>query len=105
DARRRLGEELGIEPGPQLRDLEDRILSQEPSLLPDSAPMLEPAAKTPDSVADATEPHQRLVTVVRAYLDRLSSLRETVGDGKGRRVADELRGAMSRIVEGFGGSL
>jgi DNA-binding SARP family transcriptional activator/DNA-binding beta-propeller fold protein YncE len=33
-ARRRLAEDLGLEPGPQLKDLERRILSHDPSLAP-----------------------------------------------------------------------
>ena len=33
DARHRLAEELGLEPSPQLRELEQRILRQDPALL------------------------------------------------------------------------
>ena len=32
DARRTLVDELGIDPGPELRDLERRVLQQDPSL-------------------------------------------------------------------------
>lgn len=38
EARRRLGEELGVEPGPRLRDLEDKILLHHPDLDPRSGP-------------------------------------------------------------------
>jgi DNA-binding SARP family transcriptional activator/WD40 repeat protein len=37
-ARRRLDEELGVEPGPALRDLEARVLRQDPTLLVASSP-------------------------------------------------------------------
>jgi DNA-binding SARP family transcriptional activator len=36
DARRRLVDEVGIEPGPQLQELERRILAQDPALVPES---------------------------------------------------------------------
>jgi LuxR family maltose regulon positive regulatory protein len=38
DVRDRLAGELGIDPGPSLRDLQARILAQDPSLSPDPAP-------------------------------------------------------------------
>ncbi|WP_051717951.1 AfsR/SARP family transcriptional regulator [Streptomyces megasporus] len=37
EARRRIAEEMGAEPGPALRDLHERILRQDPSLMPTSA--------------------------------------------------------------------
>ena len=37
DGRRLLGEELGLEPGPELRQLEAAILAQDPSLDPPAA--------------------------------------------------------------------
>ncbi|HEX5615780.1 MAG TPA: BTAD domain-containing putative transcriptional regulator, partial [Acidimicrobiia bacterium] len=42
DGRRVMIDELGVEPGPELRQLEDRILAQDPDLL------LAPAAPTPE---------------------------------------------------------
>ncbi|HWM20511.1 MAG TPA: BTAD domain-containing putative transcriptional regulator [Ilumatobacteraceae bacterium] len=42
-ARRVLGEELGLEPGPELRELEQRILAQDPTLRPARAVPDEPA--------------------------------------------------------------
>jgi YVTN family beta-propeller protein len=38
-ARRRLTEELGIEPGPELRDLQRRILEHDPELAPHASPL------------------------------------------------------------------
>lgn len=45
-ARRTLHDELGIEPGPELRELERQILAQDPSLAsPPARPFLEPARR------------------------------------------------------------
>jgi len=38
-ARRRLTEELGIEPGPELRELQRRVLEQDPELAPQASPL------------------------------------------------------------------
>ena len=46
-ARRALHEELGIEPGAELRDLERSILNQDPSLAAPDAPVEAPPAATP----------------------------------------------------------
>ncbi len=46
-ARRRLSAELGIEPGARLRDLEGRILRQDPELSAPTAPAPPPRAHTP----------------------------------------------------------
>lgn len=43
EARRRLDEELGLEPGPALRELEQAILSHDPSLAVNRAPSQAPA--------------------------------------------------------------
>src|SRR3954471_6525511 len=42
-ARRALSEELGLEPGPQLQELERQILNQDPALLTTAAPQAHPA--------------------------------------------------------------
>jgi predicted ATPase/DNA-binding SARP family transcriptional activator len=52
DARRTLVEQLGIEPGPALRDLEQRVLQQHPSL--DWRPSTEP--EPPDDPIDVRAP-------------------------------------------------
>ena len=44
DARRILGEELGLEPGPALRRLEQQILGQDPALDRTARPAPAPAA-------------------------------------------------------------
>ncbi len=53
--RARLDEELGVEPGPALRDLHARILAQDASLLPAERPVTEPALPAlSSSVAEVT---------------------------------------------------
>ena len=52
DARRTLVEELGIEPGADLRDLERRVLQQDPSL--DWAPAVEPRSEMVTATVQAT---------------------------------------------------
>jgi DNA-binding SARP family transcriptional activator/ABC-type transport system substrate-binding protein len=48
DTRRLLVDELGIEPSEELRELERRILNQDPELVPRSEPRAVPDASTPD---------------------------------------------------------
>jgi YVTN family beta-propeller protein len=54
DARRTLVDEVGVEPGPALRDLERKVLAQDPSLDPTPG-----AAAAPRPVATATTPRRR----------------------------------------------
>ncbi|MFE0512972.1 BTAD domain-containing putative transcriptional regulator, partial [Streptomyces sp. NPDC058964] len=60
DTRRLLAEELGVDPRPGLRDLQQRILQADPALAEPSAPMAEPAvvpvrpAQLPATVPDFT---------------------------------------------------
>ncbi|SHG29025.1 BTAD domain-containing putative transcriptional regulator [Geodermatophilus nigrescens] len=54
DVRARLADELGVDPGPALRALEDDVLAQAPHLLPVRAPA--PAAGRPVPVAAAGPP-------------------------------------------------
>ncbi|MFD4252129.1 BTAD domain-containing putative transcriptional regulator [Amycolatopsis thermoflava] len=96
-ARRRLADELGLDPGPALAGLETRILRHDPALLP--APRL--VAPTGAPAPRVQPPPDALFTVVRrvpmagrsAELAHLRSLWHDVRDG-GRRVA---------LVSGEGG--
>jgi hypothetical protein len=80
NARRTLVEELGIEPGERLRELERAILAQDPALsLPERAAAEAPAAPAPAPrpapvVADA--PTRRLVSIVFADLVGSTGLAE-----------------------------
>ncbi len=84
--RRRLDEELGIEPSQQLRELERRILQQDPGLAPTGR-------TTPPAVADR---------VSLSPLVRVASPQAVVGRERDlahlRRLFGEAMGAMRRIV-------
>ena len=64
DARRALVEELGIEPGERLRELERAILAQDPAL----AAAGDRRRGTPRPTAPPGRPERRLVTVLCAGL-------------------------------------
>ena len=70
--RRRLGDELGIEPGPALRDLEVAILRQDPGLDPAPSAVLPPAAVRPDT---STVPAQ-LPSTTRDFTGRRKQVAE-----------------------------
>lgn len=91
-ARDALVTELGVEPGPELRDLHQRILAADPELLPDvssAAPGLRPA--TPATVVRECEPNLVVPRQLPANPPQFA----------GRR--DELR-ALSRLLSGAGQS-
>ncbi|WP_191280902.1 nSTAND1 domain-containing NTPase [Nocardioides flavus (ex Wang et al. 2016)] len=92
-ARIRLAEDLGVDPGPELRDLHARVLAQDPILvrLPD------PAALRTVGEADDTPTHHRSATPSRA--ESLAVVREEVGSVAA--AGDALRGGRSALVEGI----
>lgn len=97
DARRTLADDLGIEPGERLRELERAILTQDPRL--DLAPV--PEAPAPEVVAGAFVGRERELAELTAGLDdalaghgRLFLLAGEPGIGKSR-LAEEL---MARAV-------
>ncbi|MFG2354416.1 BTAD domain-containing putative transcriptional regulator [Streptomyces sp. NPDC048521] len=81
DTRRLLAEELGVDPRPGLRELQQRILQADPALAEPSAPAAEPAAapvrpaQLPASVPDFTG----RATVVSELSEVLSSASEAEG--------------------------
>jgi len=84
DARRTLVDELGIEPGPELRALEKAILDQDASLLL-ARPAQRPALQS-----------RRVVTVVAAALDgSLADRDPEVVDGVMRRWIETVSGALA----------
>jgi predicted ATPase/DNA-binding SARP family transcriptional activator len=75
-ARAVLADELGLEPGPELRDLEARILRQDPSLGPSSRGVLSQPLPCRCDPARGTELPRRLASFVgrAAHIDSLVSL-------------------------------
>ena len=98
DARRQLVEELGIEPGERLRELEAAMLAQDPSLT-----LMEPEAPPPPKVADAGLP-SGVVTFLMTDIERSSALWESNSDAMAASLAlhDEL---IARCAEEHRGRL
>ena len=91
DARRALVEELGIEPGERLRELERAILAQDPAL---AAPAI--AAEAPAPPAPPGRPERRLVTVLCAGL---------APTGTDPEVLDARLDRLGAVIERHGGSV
>jgi predicted ATPase/DNA-binding SARP family transcriptional activator len=109
DGRRILGEELGLDPGPELRQLEAAILAQDPSL--DLAPEpagTRPAARPPKGRATLPAPltplvgREDAVRDLRRLLDehRLLTLVGPGGVGKTRLGLEVARQAAEDLVDG-----
>ncbi|MGW5372783.1 BTAD domain-containing putative transcriptional regulator [Streptomyces sp. NPDC004009] len=85
DTRRLLAEELGVDPRPGLRELQQRILQADPALAEPSAPVAEPAvvavrpAQLPASVPDFTGR--------AAFVDELSEVLASASEAEGRVMA------------------
>jgi DNA-binding SARP family transcriptional activator/class 3 adenylate cyclase len=106
DARSALVEELGLEPGPPLRDLEAAILRQDPSLDP---PPSSPAADRPDRANESWLPRERRTVTVavvdvapRAEPDVDPEAVGRVGDRAARAAVDVLQGHGARVERLFG---
>ncbi|SOE02191.1 BTAD domain-containing putative transcriptional regulator [Blastococcus haudaquaticus] len=104
-ARTTLAEELGVDPGPALRELEQQVLAQSPALaVPvqrSGEPEPPPAAGPPDDLLD----RERELVAVRAALDdlvagepRLLLVEGPAGIGKTRLLTEARRLAAQRSV-------
>ncbi len=115
DARRVLVEELGIEPGKRLRELEQAVLRQDPMLEPERLSIARAAPAPPPTAASAprvTAPVARELTTSRRTVTVLFA---DVADSTalGERVDPEsLRGALARwfdtarsVIEHHGGTV
>ncbi|WP_164704304.1 AfsR/SARP family transcriptional regulator [Blastococcus litoris] len=74
-----LREELGIDPGPELRDLERAVLTQDPRLLERLPRPVLPASKPP---TPALAPVDELLVGRAAELSQLQAVAEQVGSGR-----------------------
>ena len=99
-ARETLVEELGIDPGPELRELEAAILRQDDSLLLEEAPLARPAMQfrrlvtivfvdvvESMALAEALDP-EALGTVLRSYFETVSSAISRHGGAVEKYVGD-----------------
>jgi len=118
EARRSLTEELGIEPGERLRELERAILAQEPSLaLPaleavelrqdvePEPPPAQPDVETRPLDTDATRPARRLVSIVFADLVGSTGLAEQLDPESMHSVLDRFTEMCSSVIERHGGAV
>jgi predicted ATPase/DNA-binding SARP family transcriptional activator len=81
-AQRTLGEELGIDPGPELQELEQKILMQDQSLLPSSTLEL-PQSTLPARLASFIGRSREIAEVIAAFqTSRLVTLTGPGGAGK-----------------------
>jgi DNA-binding SARP family transcriptional activator len=95
DARRHTSEELGLEPGPELRDMEAKILAQSPELAAPAAPRRR-ARAAPHEPERAEAPRRRLMvaTIMAAALLGAAAVAAALRSGgdasAGRTVALDL---------------
>jgi predicted ATPase/DNA-binding SARP family transcriptional activator len=110
EIRDRLASELGIDPGPALRELQARILAQDPALAPASAPVGPAPVRAPAPTA-AGNLRERLSSFVGRG-DELTQLREAVrssrlvtltgpgGTGKTRLAVEAAAGLRAEYPDG-----
>ena len=102
-----MSEELGLEPGPELRELEQAILRQDASLraeqptpvLPEAVEAASPAPERPP------EDERRPVTVLFADVVGSTSLGERLEPDEAKVLVGECVTMMSRAVEEYGGTV
>ncbi len=105
DARRALVEELGIEPGERLRELEAAVLAHDPELaVPAPAPAQQPEDEAAPAAADRVALPTGVVTFVMTDIERSSALWEADADAMAASLVlhDEL---IERAAESHGGRL
>ena len=105
DARRALVEELGIEPGERLRELEAAVLAHDPELaVPAPAPAQEPEDEAAPAAGDRVALPTGVVTFVMTDIERSSALWEADADAMAASLVlhDEL---IERAAESHGGRL
>jgi DNA-binding SARP family transcriptional activator/class 3 adenylate cyclase len=123
EARKTLVEELGIEPGERLRDLERAVLAQDPALAaptavprfggavelppePDTPPASpEPEAGPVQPDADRTGGTRRLVSIVFADLVGSTRLAEQLDPESMHGLLDRYSDACGRVIERHGGTV
>ncbi|MGZ8740562.1 MAG: BTAD domain-containing putative transcriptional regulator, partial [Gaiellaceae bacterium] len=102
--RKRLGEELGLTPGDDLRGLEAAILRQDSALdLVAGGPAAAPVQGSPAAVMPADE--LRPVTVVLAVVVGSKALRDALAPDEAQALMHDCLSQMKRAVEEYGGTV
>jgi predicted ATPase/DNA-binding SARP family transcriptional activator/Tfp pilus assembly protein PilF len=93
DVRARLSEEVGLEPGPALRELQRRILQHDPDLLPDSerAPAAVNLPVPPTPLVGRKRELDELCALIERRAARLITLTGAGGSGKTRLAVEAAR--------------
>ena len=102
DARRTLVEELGIEPGERLRELEAAILAQAPALAAPALAAPDPAPPAPPAPAGAPAA-RRPMTIVVAGLAGAPALAERLDPEAMHALLDRVAEACGAVIERHGG--
>ncbi len=108
DARRKLVDELGIEPGERLRELERAILGQEPALAvpaPEEVAAGEPEVSRAPPDADGAHAARRVVSVVVADIAAAAELAERLDPESMHSVLDRYSEACGAVIERHGGTV
>jgi len=116
DARRKLVEELGIEPGERLRELELAILAQDPALAlpvleatreaaPPAPPRPEPPRSDPQPPAPGAPGARRLVSIVFADLVGSTGLGERLDPESMHALLDRYTEVCGAVIDRHGGSV
>jgi DNA-binding SARP family transcriptional activator len=119
EARRSLVEQLGIEPGERLRELERAVLAQDPALaMPAPKPVERPAQldggrtvddqepkPAPPPEVDSTRSARRLVSIVFADIVGSTGLAERLDPESMHSLLDRYMDACSAVIERHGGTV
>jgi predicted ATPase/DNA-binding SARP family transcriptional activator len=99
-ARRVLGKELGLEPGPELRRLQEAILAHDPLIAPVlDAPRRGNLPRAPTSFVDREEELAQVIELLREH--RLVTLTGPPGVGKSRLALEVGRALEGEIADGI----
>ena len=105
DARRALVEELGIEPGERLRELERAVLAHDPALAPPAAAAVQPAEPAaPKAPATQRADARRIVSVVFADLADSTALAERLDPEALHGILERCSAVCAEVLERHGGT-
>jgi DNA-binding SARP family transcriptional activator len=105
ETRSLLADELGLEPGEDLRRLERLMLAQDHELDAPPAPVVAPARPPPDEAAPPSERRRRLVSVVVAEVTGTAALAERLDPESLHALLDRGFAVCAEVMERHGGAV